>query len=112
MTYVIPEHTYAISDAETFCRTARKEHRCHACRTAILKSHRYIEYCGTTSLYQSGRRYHLRCAFLQGLIVAICRAGKDGDCNAIGCPQLLDNEPATSGRSCPLHDSTRIDEEA
>ncbi len=31
-----------------------------------------------------------------------CHAGKDGDCIWPECPQLRDNEPATSGRSCPL----------
>lgn len=31
-----------------------------------------------------------------------CHAGKDGDCIWPECPQLRDNEPAASGRSCPL----------
>lgn len=31
-----------------------------------------------------------------------CRAGKDGDCIWKKCPQLRDNEPARSGRHCPL----------
>lgn len=31
-----------------------------------------------------------------------CVANRDGDCNAHNCPQLRDNEPQKSGRSCPL----------
>lgn len=33
-----------------------------------------------------------------------CQADRDGDCSCEWCPQLRDNEPATSGRSCPLPD--------
>lgn len=31
-----------------------------------------------------------------------CAASQDGECNHAKCPQLRDNEPATSGRHCPL----------
>lgn len=31
-----------------------------------------------------------------------CKADRDGDCSASGCPQLRDNEPHTSGRHCPI----------
>lgn len=31
-----------------------------------------------------------------------CAAGKDGECGHRLCPQLRDNEPAASGRHCPL----------
>lgn len=31
-----------------------------------------------------------------------CHAGRDGDCIHKNCPQLRDNEPAASGRHCPL----------
>jgi hypothetical protein len=31
-----------------------------------------------------------------------CRASRDGECGHAQCPQLRDNEPATSGRHCPL----------
>lgn len=31
-----------------------------------------------------------------------CAAHEDGECHHPGCPQLRDNEPATSGRHCPL----------
>jgi hypothetical protein len=31
-----------------------------------------------------------------------CQADRDGDCNWIRCPQMLDVEPAKSGRHCPL----------
>lgn len=30
-----------------------------------------------------------------------CHAGKDGECNWEGCPQLRDGEPAATGRHCP-----------
>lgn len=33
-----------------------------------------------------------------------CHAGRDGECNHPNCPQLRDNEPYKSGRSCPLPD--------
>ncbi len=35
---------------------------------------------------------------------ARCHSGKDGDCVWAGCPQLKDNEPAATGRHCPLDD--------
>ena len=31
-----------------------------------------------------------------------CHAARDGDCIWEHCPQSRDNEPKTSGRSCPL----------
>jgi len=31
-----------------------------------------------------------------------CAAGRDGECNHPDCPQLRDNEPAASGRHCPI----------
>jgi hypothetical protein len=33
-----------------------------------------------------------------------CAANKEGDCYWSGCPQNRDNEPHTTGRSCPLPD--------
>lgn len=33
-----------------------------------------------------------------------CRAGSDGECNSGACPQLQDDEPMKSGRSCPIYD--------
>lgn len=33
-----------------------------------------------------------------------CHANRDGECDHKRCPQLRDNEPAKSGRSCPLSD--------
>lgn len=34
---------------------------------------------------------------------ANCHAARDGECFWKPCPQVRDNEPARSGRSCPLH---------
>ena len=31
-----------------------------------------------------------------------CHANNDGECSSANCPQLLDGEPARSGRHCPL----------
>ena len=31
-----------------------------------------------------------------------CAAGRDGECGHIKCPQLIDKEPASTGRHCPL----------
>ena len=31
-----------------------------------------------------------------------CHADSDGDCYWELCPQIRDNEPETTGRSCPL----------
>lgn len=31
-----------------------------------------------------------------------CAAGRDGECGHAQCPQLRDNEPAATGRHCPL----------
>lgn len=31
-----------------------------------------------------------------------CHAGRDGECNWVGCPQLRDGEPEATGRHCPL----------
>lgn len=33
-----------------------------------------------------------------------CHSHKDGDCTWPACPQLRDNEPAATGRHCPLDD--------
>ena len=35
-------------------------------------------------------------------IIVGCQAGKDGECYHPLCPQKRDNEPETSGRSCPI----------
>lgn len=39
-----------------------------------------------------------------------CQAHKDGDCTHPDCPQLRDNEPYKSGRSCPLPDYDEDDD--
>jgi hypothetical protein len=31
-----------------------------------------------------------------------CASGRDGECGHAQCPQLRDNEPAATGRHCPL----------
>jgi hypothetical protein len=38
---------------------------------------------------------------------ARCHSGSDGECNWKECPQLRDEEPAKSGRGCPLYDWNR-----
>lgn len=38
-----------------------------------------------------------------------CHAGRDGDCTWHACPQLADNEPATTGRHCPYDWTTDDD---
>lgn len=38
--------------------------------------------------------------------ITICQAGKDGECWHKLCPQILENEPETSGRHCPLDDDS------
>lgn len=37
-----------------------------------------------------------------GEIVNQCHACRDGECFWEQCPQLRDNEPAATGRHCPL----------
>lgn len=32
-----------------------------------------------------------------------CQSNSDGDCEHEQCPQILDGEPAATGRSCPLY---------
>lgn len=34
----------------------------------------------------------------------VCRGDRDGDCDWKHCPQHRDNEPASTGRHCPLDD--------
>ena len=41
---------------------------------------------------------------LQVVVPTRCQSGRDGDCNWSACPQLRDNEPAATGRHCPLDD--------
>ena len=38
------------------------------------------------------------------LYVERCHGSRDGECVAPSCPQLRDNEPAATGRHCPLDD--------
>jgi hypothetical protein len=38
-----------------------------------------------------------------------CAANRDGECGHPHCPQLRDNEPATSGRHCPLDHERKDD---
>lgn len=40
-----------------------------------------------------------------------CHANRDGECSHKDCPQLRDNEPYKSGRSCPLDDGRDPDED-
>jgi hypothetical protein len=37
-------------------------------------------------------------------VLMYCAANRDGECAHKQCPQLKDNEPACSGRSCPMED--------
>ena len=39
-----------------------------------------------------------------------CQSNRDGDCEHPKCPQILDNEPEASGRSCPIYDWNHEDE--
>jgi len=36
-----------------------------------------------------------------------CAADRDGECSHVQCLQLRDNEPATTGRHCPLDNDTK-----
>ena len=38
------------------------------------------------------------------ILRTVCGAGKDGACICDDCPQMRDNEPYATGRSCPLPD--------
>jgi hypothetical protein len=38
-----------------------------------------------------------------------CAAARDGDCTHKQCPQLRDNEPAATGRHCPLDTDSKDD---
>lgn len=33
-----------------------------------------------------------------------CKSDRDGECDASDCPQLRDDEPQSTGRSCPLYE--------
>lgn len=39
-----------------------------------------------------------------------CHGASDGECSWVRCPQLRDNEPAKTGRHCPL-DNREAEEE-
>ncbi len=50
----------------------------------------------------------MKCDFCGDVAAEVpkCHAGQDGDCYWTGCPQNRDGEPRSSGRSCPLWEST------
>jgi hypothetical protein len=52
----------------------------------------------------NGERYSL-----QGRRMTRCHSDDDGYCDWSGCPQLRDNEPAATGRHCPLDKHTEDD---
>lgn len=39
-----------------------------------------------------------------------CACNSDGECVHDQCPQIRDNEPHTTGRSCPLYDWSHEDD--
>ena len=41
---------------------------------------------------------------LKDVTLIRCASNRDGECHHKQCPQLRDNEPQASGRSCPLPD--------
>lgn len=45
-----------------------------------------------------------------GSALSMCKAGRDGECFHSLCPQLKDDEPLKSGRSCPLPHWSQDDE--
>lgn len=58
-------------------RTARKEHRCSACKRAILPGHRY---CTVFALYDGNTTTYKRCGSCQRLhehLVELCREASD-----------------------------------
>lgn len=58
-------------------RTARKEHRCTACKRAILPGHRY---CAVFTLYDGSTVTYKRCGSCQRLhehLVELCRLAGD-----------------------------------
>lgn len=68
-----PEMAFA-----TFIRRAHKSHHCcgghdgtkrTSCNSPIECGEQYVEYCGESGPYQSGKRYHMECAEQQGLVV-------------------------------------------
>lgn len=72
---------YQLTDGMLDCkiRTARKEHRCRGgydpvnrryvkCFDPICKGEQYVEYFGFSAPYESGERYHMRCAAQQNLV--------------------------------------------
>lgn len=68
---------WVVDDGNGFIRTARMAHSCAGwhdgtkrvrCDRLINKGERYVEYCGESSPFQSGLRYHFECAATQGLL--------------------------------------------
>lgn len=64
-------------DGTVILRVARKKWHCHGghdgrkrlkCELPINPGSDYVEYVGETYLYQSGQRYHIKCAAQQGLL--------------------------------------------
>lgn len=69
--------TPSMDDGSVIVRRARSAHRCWGghdgqrrtrCDAPIIKGMVYIEYIGETTAFQSGQRYHVKCAVQQGLV--------------------------------------------
>jgi hypothetical protein len=67
-----------MDDGNVIIRLARKTHRCAGghdgqkrtrCTDPINRNDLYVEYTGESPLYESGYRYHPRCAEQQGLLI-------------------------------------------
>jgi len=81
-------------------KMGKHKHNCHPwCET------RYFDAEGRVIRDYTEKAKGARAAQLDGgqeAALTRCAAGRDGECGHKACPQLRDNEPAKSGRHCPL----------
>ena len=78
---------------------------------SVMESRKMLEWASAGYGKLSQEQQVHNTAILKGLFDTLvekpltrCAANREGDCYHKQCPQLRNNEPAWSGRSCPLDD--------
>lgn len=79
-------------------------HRCTDCDTRCDCRSDCIEFCEKCSECQLYENKMIDNIYKELEEPMSCQSNSDGECFYPDCPQIRDNEPQTTKRSCPLYD--------